>query len=555
MSIADWVVVAVFLGFVIADGLLKARRNRTAEDYLLASRGVPWWAMGLSVMATQASAITFVGTTGKGFTSGTGFVQFYYFLPVAMIILCVTAVPFFHHARVFTAYEYLERRFGRGTRTAASGTFLVLRCLSLGAILSAPAFVLAEFTDESYASMVAVVAVVAVAYTSLGGLKAVIATDVKQMIVMLVALILLFILVGQSLPEDVGIVGAYKLADAAQRVELANWSFDPSEKYTIWSALLGGSIIFLAYFGTDQSQVQRYLAGKSLKDKRGALLLNAVAKVPFQLAILLLGVLIWVWSLYDPMPLVLNSKTAEFVGSDAQHAELQEGAAWAAWLAGRAGQRWLRTGQDVDREAFVGNVENLEADRSAASELRKGLFRAADRKEPSAANYVVPWVMKHRLPAWGITGLLLAGILAAALSSVDSELNSLATVATIDGMRLDPDDPAQAKRIVVWTRCFTLAFGGLAAGFAFTLEGADALIEVVNDVGSWFYGSLLGVFLLAWLDRGAHGRGAVAGLLCGMSSVYVVSLLTDAAWLWRNTVGTVVTVIIGVVVSRLFPAR
>ena len=536
MSIADWVVVAVFLGFVIGDGVLKARKNQTAADYLLASRGVPWWAMGLSVMATQASAITFVGTTGKGFTSGTGFVQFYYFLPVAMIILCVTAVPFFHRTRVFTAYEYLEQRFGRGTRTAAAGTFLVLRCLSLGIILSVSALVLAEFTGQPYGVMVTVTGLVAVLYTSLGGLKAVIATDVKQMAVLVAALIVLVVLVSQALPDDVGVVGAVKLADAAGRMEFANTSFDPTEKYTIWSALLGGSIIFLAYFGTDQSQVQRYLAGRSLKDKRGALILNAVAKVPFQLAILMLGVLIWVWSLYDPMPLVMHSQrqAAPETAEDLNHGQ--------SLLAGRRGQRWLQSGTDVDRAAFVTSIGEVDATR------RKHAIKGAP-------NHIVPWIMKHRLPSWGITGLLLAGILAAALSSIDSELNSLATVATIDGLRLDPHDPDQAQRIVKWTRGFTAAFGVAAASFAYTLEDADAFIEVVNMVGSWFYGSLLGVFLLAWFDRRANGHGAVTGLLLGIAAVFVAEKAFELAWLWRNTVGTGATVIAGFCVSRVFPDR
>ena len=536
MSTADWVVVVVFLGFVITDGLLKARRNRTAEDYLLASRGVPWWAMGLSVMATQASAITFVGTTGKGYTSGTGFVQFYYFLPVAMLILCATAVPFFHRARVYTAYEYLERRFGSGTRRATSATFLVLRCLSLGIILAAPALVLAAFTGYAYELMVLAMGVVAVTYTSFGGLKAVISTDVKQMGVMMVSLIILFVLIVGALPDDVGFLGAIKLADAAGKVELANTSFDPAEKYTIWSALLGGSIIFLAYFGTDQSQVQRYLAGRSLRDKRGALILNAIAKVPVQFAILMLGVLIWAWSLYDPMPLVMGTQQSPAtVAAEGVHRSQ-------SLDAGRRGKAWLASDADADRAAFVASSQAVDATRLAGS-------------PEGAANQVVPWIMKNRLPSWGITGLLLAGILAAALSTIDSELNSLATVATVDGLRLDPQDPHQTRRIVWWTRSFTVVFGVLSAGFALTLSNAGALIEVVNEVGSWFYGSLLGVFLLAWCDRGAHGRAAVTGLLAGMAAVVLANQVLELAWLWRNTVGTGTTVIVGAVASRLIPAR
>ncbi len=534
MSVADWVVVGVFLVVIVADGIRRARRNRTAEDYLLASRDVPWWAMGLSVMATQASAVTFVSTTGKGFTSGTGFVQFYYFLPLAMLVLCVTAVPYFHRARVYTAYQFLELRLGRGARVATSSTFLVLRCLSLGGILAAPAIVLSEFTGQPHGAMVLVTGAVAVAYTTFGGLKAVIATDVKQMAIMVVALVILAVLVVEALPSDISVGDAVSLADAADRIELANTSFDPKERYTIWSALLGGSIIFLAYFGTDQSQVQRYLAGRSLGHKRGALLLNAAAKVPFQLAILLLGVLIWVWSLYEPTPLDMSRRVDSDPGAEAQHRQL-------CLDAGVAGRAWLNDRTEPNRSRFQATVERLQSART--------------ERNDEQANRVVPWVMRHRLPGWGITGLLLAGILAAALSSIDSELNALATVAVIDGMKLDPEDSQQTQKIVRFTRLFTLAFGGLATAFALSLEDAGAIIEVVNMIGSWFYGSLLGVFLLAWLDRGASGRGVVAGLVLGIASVFLVSQVLEVAWLWRNTVGTGVTVVAGFSLSRLFPPR
>ena len=555
LSTYDWVVIAAFLAFVIGDGLRKARGNRTAEDYLLASRGVPWWAMGLSIMATQASAVTFVGTTGQGYYSGTGFVQFYYFLPLAMLVLCVTAVPFFHRERVFTAYEYLERRFDRKTRACTSMTFLVLRCLSLGGILSAPAFVLAEFSGQSFLSMVLVMGGVAIAYTSLGGLKAVISTDVKQMGVMVVALGVLFFIVVDELPDDVGLAGAVRLADAAGRIELANWSFDPTERYTIWSALLGGLVIFLAYFGTDQSQVQRYLAGRSLRDKRGALLLNAVAKVPFQLGILLLGVLFFVWSLFMPVPMVFHSETAARANGEIEgHAAITAQFETAQRRAGASGQTWLASGDESDRDAFVADVRRVTSLRGEGKSLRG----AAELSEPSAKNYVVPWFMKHRLPRWGLVGLLLAGILAAALSSIDSELNALATVGAIDILRLKPgvDD----ARIIRATRVLTLLFGALAVGFATTLEGVGALIEYVNMIGSWFYGSLLGVFLLAWWDRRAHGTGVVVGLVVGIGAAVASEQVAESGfgvalpWLFKNTVGVVATCGVGFILSRVLPA-
>jgi Na+/proline symporter len=548
MHTLDWTVVFVFITFVIWDGTRRRARGN-AEEFLLAGRGVPWWAMGLSVMATQASAITMVGTTGMGFSSGTGFVQFYYFLPLAMLILALTAVPFFHRTRVYTAYEFLERRFGRGTRTATSLTFLVLRCLSLGGILSAPAFVLSEILQQPYPAMVLGMAIVAVLYTAVGGLRAVISTDVKQMAVMVIALFALFVVVITNLPSDVGLAGGLRLAAAAGKIELLNWSFDPKEQYTVWSALLGGTLVFLAYFGTDQSQVQRYLAGRSLRDKRQALLLTAAAKVPFQLGILLLGVLLFVWSLFDPVPLVLHTQTAQAAAETIpEHARQDLGFQDASLAAGEAGRRWLATEDPDDRRAYVEALESLDARRREGARALEGagLGRSPD-------NDVIPWFMRHRLPPLGLAGLLFAGILAAALSSIDSELNSLSTVGVLDILRIDPEDHAEGPRIVRWTRTFTVMFGVLAAGFALTLEGAGSLVEVVNAVGSWFYGSLLGVFLLAWMDRKARGPGAIAGLVTGILAVVLLDRSTDAAWLWRNTVGTGTTVVVGFVVSRLLP--
>lgn len=551
MSALDWSLFGAFIGFVIWDGARRGRQARTAEDYLLAGRAMPWWAMGLSVMATQASAITMVGTTGKGFEDGTRFVQFYYALPLAMVLLCVTAVPLFHRLRVFTAYEYLEQRFDRRTRTLCGLTFLVLRCLSLGVILAAASVVLSVLFEVSLVATVIPMGLIAVAYTALGGLQAVIATDVKQMVVMVAGLIAIVVCAFRALPDAIGVAEAWQLADVAGRLEFLDVTFDPEEPFNLWSSLLGATFLFLAYFGTDQSQVQRYLAGKSLRDKRQALMLNAVLKVPFQLLVLFVGVLLFLWSLYDPTPVVFERTEGSRADANvAGHRAADERYRGELASAGAAGLDLVQApdahAREQARDRFEAHLKSAARTRHDAATLRKDAFGEEARSD---ANHVMPWFLFHRLPA-GIAGLILAAMFAAALSSVDSELNSLATVTVIDVLRMNPDDPAQRATIVRASRLMTVLAGVLASCFALYVAGRGALIVVVNEVGSLFYGALLGVFVLALFDKKAHGRGAVFGLLSGITTVAVLS--DRLAFLWQNTLGTVTAVVVGSLVSRVW---
>lgn len=549
MSLLDWGVFFAFLAWVVIDGLRRARKNQTAEDLFLASRHAPWWAMGLSIMATQASAITMTGTTGQGWEDGLRFAQYYYALPLAMVILAFTLLPLYHRHQVFTAYEYLGLRFDLKTRLLSAAVFLVLRGLSVGFVIYAPSVILSAVLELPTSVTIVGMGAIAVAYTSFGGMRAVLSTDVKQMSVMIVGIVVALLLAIRALPEDIGFSGALRLADATDRLVLADWSFDPTEKYSIWSALLGGTLLFLSYFGCDQSQAQRFLSGRSLGHERGALLLNALAKVPFQIVVLLVGTMLFALYTFEAPPPSFVPVQAEA----AAEAKTVVATAEAEWTAARDAARALVAAPEADADAaraFREAVDRADASRAdAIAELQR-----LSGDENTETNYVFPYFVLNTLPV-GLVGLLIAAIFAAALSSIDSELNAMATVAVMDlhprGRRrtLGPAGERRASKIAM------AVIGTLATVFALYVVGVGSLIEAVNEVGSWFYGALLGVFILAVGTRRAEGTGAVVGIVAGILAVVVA----DRAWtaedgsslpfLYRNTVGTLATVIIGWCVS------
>ncbi len=534
MGIVDWSLFALFLSYVVWDGIRRGRDNRTAEDYFLAGRSIPWWGVGLSIMATQASAITMVGTTGQGWADGLRFVQFYFALPLAMILLAVTAVPAYHRARVTTAYEWLGVRFDLKTRLLGAMLFLILRGLSVGFVIYTPSLVLSKVFALPLAVTVVVMGGVAVFYTSLGGLRAVIATDVKQMGVMVVGLLVALVVLLCNLPGDWGWSGSMRVADAAGRLDVVDWRWDPSEKYTVWSSLLGGLFLFLSYFGTDQSQVQRLLAGRSVGDTQRALMLNALAKVPFQFLVLTIGVLLFVVYLGWGEPLTfeptLRGSTVESTGAyqalETEFTTVRES------LQDAAGG--IAAGDAVETDPFRQLLEEQQRIRGEARDLRGGV---------GDTNYVFLDFILNHLPL-GLAGLLLAAIFAAALSSIDSEINSMTTVVVNDAVQLARRRPLEGAALLRWSRLATLGVGLFATLFALYAGEVGSLIEAVNRVGSYIYGSLLGAFLLAFLMPRSNGTGAFVGLLAGMGIVFLAAQ-TGLAFLYLNTVGVVSVVVVG----------
>ena len=545
----NWLVVGVYVAYVLVDGIRRARGTKEIEGYFLAGRTLPWWAVGLSVMATQLSAVTMIGTTGQGATDGLRFVQFYFGLPLAMVILGVTLVPFLRGNGVYTAYEYLERRFDARTRTLTAFLFLLSRGMSCGVIIAAPAVVFAALFGWPLVWCVALIGVPTVAYTMLGGIQAVTWTDVKQMILIVVALAAVVVVLLVKIPVSPD--DALRIAGATGRLQVFDFSFDLNETYTFWSGLIGGTFLMLSYFGTDQSQVQRYLAAKSVGAARTSLLMSAYWKIPLQALVLLVGVMVFVYYQFSPAPLLFNpaheSAVAEARGAEyaslqgryGEALELREGAARrAAGMAAGAG-----TAQDVARRTAMDEFLSREA---AVQEIRTEALAMAEEVTGESSrdvNYIIPRFVLGELPI-GLAGLFIAAVIAAAMSSISSELNSLSTASVIDFYRRRFRPDAGDAHYLAVSRVTTAFWGVFACIVAVHAVSLGSLIEVVNRFGSFFYGSILGVFLLAMVPR-ARGVGAFAGLLVGMGVVGLVEWQTGVAYLWLNVIGAGTVVGVG----------
>ncbi len=556
MRFLDWAIVITYLVYVVWDGVRMTKHTSGVDGYFLANRSLPWWAVGLSVMATQLSAITLVGTTGQAYADGMRFIQFYYGLPLAMVILCVTAVPFFYRAKVFTAYEYLEKRFDAKTRSLTSLCFLISRGLGVGVIIAAPSVILSIVLGWSEWATIFVMGLTTTVYTMVGGVQAVTWTDVKQMAIIFVGMSVVLFVVISEFPAEVSFGDALHLAGATGRLTTVDTRFDLTETYTLWSGLVGGLFLMLAYFGCDQSQVQRFLTAKSVGEGRTSLLMSAFVKIPMQFLILLIGVMVFVFYQFQPPPLVFNDTevtklaqggraedyrtlTAEY---DAALTRRREAATIYAGTREGDGNPAL---MDESRAAY------LAAD-SAANEVRaRGVAlvkEASGNRNFTDVNYVFPTFIVRNMPV-GVVGLIIAAIFAAAMSSISAELNALATASTIDFYRRHFKPDGTDREYVRFGRIATAAWGLFACVVALYATSLGSLIEVVNRFGSFFYGSLLGVFVLAVGVPRARARGAFWGLLFGIASVWLASFYTNIAFLWFNLIGCITVVVVGYLLS------
>jgi SSS family transporter len=552
----DWAVVFAYIGWLVSDGVRRTKLDRTTESYFLANRSMPWWAVGLSVMATQLSAITLVGTTGQGYNDGLRFVQFYYGLPLAMVILCVTLVPFFYRAKVYTAYEYLERRFDLKTRACTSFLFLLSRGMSCGAIAAAPAVVLSVILGWTVTMTALLILVPAVVYTMLGGVQAVTWTDVKTMGLTVVVLVVAMVFLVMGLPEGVGIGDALTIAGGTGRLQAFNFNFTLTETYTFWSGMLGGLFLMLSYFGCDQSQVQRYLTAKSIDDGRTSLLMSAYWKIPLQVLVLLVGVFTFLFYLFHQPPLLFNPVHDERIRTSS--AASAYGTLQQEFEASFQARR--QAALDIAEARAIGDVRAQAQATDAFTQhdrsLRSARVRAAALVKQTTGdslyndvNYVFPTWITTALPI-GIVGLWIAAIITAATDSIAAELNSLSTASVIDFYkRLIRPDAADGHYLLISK--VTTGFWGLFAGVvAVYASSLGSLIEVVNRFGSFFYGSILGVFMLAILTRRATGTGAFVGLIAGMSAVAAVAVgRPDISFLWHNVIGAVVVFVVGLSLS------
>ena len=513
MHPVDWTIIALYLAWIIWTGIQHTRGSREIEGYFLGTRSNPWWAVGLSVMATQLSAITMVGTTGQGYTDGLRFVQFYFGLPLAMVILSVTAVPFFHRARVYTAYEYLERRFDVKTRTLTSALFLLSRGLSCGTIISAPAVILSVIMGWNLALTVLLIGIPTAIYTMLGGVQAVTWTDVKQMYIIVFGLVAVAVALVVGLPSDVGLGDALRVAGATGRMQAFDFRFTLNETYTFWSGLIGGLFLMLSYFGCDQSQVQRYLTAKSEQEATSSLYMSAYWKIPLQVLVLMIGVLVFVFYLFNQPPMLFNpTHEARVRGSAAGGAYADaERRFEAAFTARHDAARALAQSNDVAARAAA-EASFLDADAALKAVRRDATTIVQDvtgDRTYRDVNYVFPTFVTTHLPI-GLIGIVLAAIMAAAMSSIAAELNALATTTVIDFYRrlVRPDAPDVHYLTV--SRIATAGWGIFACIVALFAADLGSLIEVVNRFGSFFYGSILGVFMLAMLTRRAPVRSSAS---------------------------------------------
>ncbi|HET9515120.1 MAG TPA: sodium:solute symporter [Gemmatimonadales bacterium] len=546
----NWVIVGGYLVYVVVDGIRRSKGTREIEGYFLANRSLPWWAVGLSVMATQLSAVTMIGTTGQGATDGMRFVQFYFGLPVAMVILGVTLVPFLHRARVFTAYEFLERRFDAPTRSLTSFLFLASRGMSCGVIITAPAVVFSAIFGWDIAWSVALIGIPTVIYTMIGGVQAVTWADVKQMVLIVGALLLIVVILLVRLPVSPD--QALQVAGSVGRLRTFDFSFDLNETYTFWSGVIGGTFLALSYFGTDQSQVQRYLTARSVDEARSSLLMSAYWKIPLQALVLLMGVLVFVFYLFQAPPLLFNPAHERQVREQEPAAlaaiqqrfdravEQQERAALALAGAGGTG------GGAVEQAAAAFREREAEvvAIRNEALELAGRVTGQPTRD----VNYIIPRFVLDELPL-GLAGIFIAAVMAAAMSSIAAELNSLSTATVIDFYRRWVRPEGSDAHYLLVSKLATGFWGIFACIVATYAVSIGSLIEVVNRFGSFFYGSILGVFLLTMIPR-ARGAGAFFGLIAGMAAVATVTFgAPRVSFLWHNVIGAVTVVVVGMLIS------
>ena len=555
MRPVDWAVVIVYLVWIVWDGLRRSKATSEVEGYFLANRSLPWWAVGLSVMATQLSAITLVGTTGRGYAEGMSVVQLYLGLPIAMVILSVTVVPFFYRAGVFTAYEYLERRFDARTRTLASVLFQLSRSLSCGVVIAAPAVILSAVLEWNLTLTILGIGIPTVLYTMVGGVQAVTWTDVKQMAVILLAVGAAVVLLVLQLPDEVSFAGALHLAGSTGRLQALDFEWDPNKTYTFWSGLIGGLFLMLSYFGCDQSQVQRYLTAKSVGEGRQSLLMSGYWKIPLQFMIPLIGVLIFVFFVFNQPPMLFSAQYDKAVRASARGAEYTglEQDFKAAFEARRAAGVTAADAHTSGDETRTADAERAfqQADATLAAVRAKAMGVVRDVSGDAQwgdVNYVFPSFVTGHMPP-GLVGLIIAAIFAAAMSTIAAELNSLSTATIIDVYRRFLKTDASDRHYLTASKLVTGWWGLVACVAALFATSLGPLIDVVNRFGSFFYGSLLGVFILAIGTSRATSRGAFWGLLAGILVVAVVAFTTPIAFLWHNVIGAFTVVVVGMAIS------
>ncbi|MGB0450714.1 MAG: sodium:solute symporter [Flavobacteriaceae bacterium] len=549
MSIIDWSVLGLVLAMIVIYGIIKTRHQSGVTDFVTGGKKASWWTIGLSVMATQASAITFLSTPGQAFHDGMGFVQFYFGLPIAMILISLYFVPIYHRLKVFTAYAYLEQRFDVSTRTLTAVFFLIQRGLAAGITIFAPSIILSAVLGWDLLWLNLMIGCLVIVYTVSGGTRAVNITQKQQMAVIFGGMFLAFLMLLNFLPLEVGLDEALSIAGTQGKMNVLDFSFDFENRYTFWSGLIGGSFLALSYFGTDQSQVQRYLSGRSIRQSQMGLIMNGLLKIPMQFFILLIGVLVFVFYQFNDAPLNFNPTNEKAVLNSPYAEEYQELTEDNALLMGQIETLQLEyIGlTDSPKKIQIGqNINSLNERQLILRDKAKELIKAADSDlETNDKDYVFIHFILTQLPV-GLIGLLLAVILSAAMSSTASEINALGTTTAVDLYQRHRPGHSE-KHYLKATRYFTLIWGIIAIIVACSAPLFDNLIQLVNIIGSIFYGNILGVFLAAFFINRIRGRSIFFAAIINqilIIALFVMDLfaIIKLPYLWLNVIGCVLVI-------------
>ena len=559
MRLVDWIVLVATLLFIVAYGVWKGRKQKSLDGYLLADRELRWYTVALSIMATQASAITFLSTPGQAYADGMRFVQFYLGLPIAMVVLAITAVPIYHRLKVYTAYEYLETRFGVGTRTLTAILFLIQRGVSTGITVYAPALIVSVILGWNIHVTNIAIGLGVIIYTASGGTKAVSWTQTHQLLIALAGMAVALIIALRSLP--VSFVEAVHVAGRMARLNVIDFRFDLTTPYNFWSGMIGGLLVALSYFGTDQSQVQRYLTGETVAQSRLGLLFNGLVKVPMQFFILFVGAMVFVFYQFVAPPLFFNpierakigasEYAAEYAALERQHRDtFSEKRAQVSQLVSA-----LRSENETQADAASVKLKQLQAREAAMKKQAASLLKKNDPTADSTdTNYVFLSFIIHNLPA-GLVGLLLAAIFCAAMSATASGLNSLASTSAVDIYRRLIAPNATEHDYVRVSKLLTIVWGIFAIAVAEFANQLGSLIEAVNRLGSLFYGTILAIFLLAFYTRRITGTAAFLGAVVGEIAVILCAIFSNMAWLWWNVVGCVVGIVAAMAIQLMLPNK
>ena len=551
----DWIILSVTLIFIVAYGTYITRKNANVTDYIKGGNDSKWWTIGLSVMATQASAITFLSTPGQAFYSGMGFVQFYFGLPIAMIIICVVFIPIYHKLKVYTAYEFLEGRFDLKTRSLAAILFLIQRGLAAGITIFAPAIILSAVLGWDLLTLNIIIGFLVIIYTVSGGTKAVNVTQKQQMIIIFIGMLIAFFMIMSQLPENITFIKALEIAGASNKMEVLDFSFDLSNRYTVWTGILGGTFLMLSYFGTDQSQVQRYLSGKSVRESQLGLIFNSLLKVPMQFFILLIGVMVFVFYQFNASPLNFNPTANYAVQNSEFLTEYQELEKEHISIENRKKALFLDGFQVEEKQQVLAlNKRDLELKEAAKNIIKNINENSTDKIESNDKDYVFIHFILNNLPR-GLIGLLLAVILSAAMSSTASELNALASTTAIDLYKRNVNKEKSDEHYVKASKWFTLLWGLIAISVACVANLFDNLIQLVNIIGSIFYGNVLGIFLLAFFVKFVKGNAVFVAALITQVIIIYVWYIDVLPFLWLNAIGCGLVMIIALILQTFIPSK